>query len=60
MIGENRDAIRDFTSTGAYELTQLFSELRFLVTALSRVTEQIERDPARFLFGDRGSGFEAQ
>jgi phospholipid/cholesterol/gamma-HCH transport system substrate-binding protein len=60
MINENRTSIRDFTSTGAYELTQLFSELRFLVSALSRVTEQIERDPARFLFGDRGRGFEAQ
>jgi len=60
LISENRVPIKDFTSTGAYELTQLFAELRLLVTTLSRVTEQIERDPARFFLGDRGRGFEAK
>jgi hypothetical protein len=30
------------------------------VASLSRVSAQIERDPARFLFGDRQKGYEAQ
>ncbi len=60
MIGENRVAIRDFTTTGTYELTQLVAELRLLIDSMLSVTEQIERDPARFLFGDRGRGYEAE
>ncbi len=60
LIAENREPIHDFTTTGLYEMTQLMTELRLLVASLSRVSAQIERDPARFLFGDRQKGFEAQ
>lgn len=60
LIAENREPIRDFTVTGFYELTQLLTEVRLLVASMSRVSAQIERDPARFLFGDRQRGFEAQ
>lgn len=60
LIKENRGPLHDFTSTGAYELTQLFTEIRLLVASLSRVSAQIERDPARFLFGDRQKGFKAE
>lgn len=60
MIAENREPIHDFANTGLYEMTQLMTEIRLLVASLSRVSAQIERDPARFLFGDRQKGFEAQ
>jgi phospholipid/cholesterol/gamma-HCH transport system substrate-binding protein len=60
MLVENRAPIRDFTTTGLYETTQLITDLRQLAATLSRVVQQFERDPARFLFGDRRQGFEAQ
>lgn len=51
LIESNRDPVDTFASSGLYELTQLLSETRVLVGALSRISAQIERDPARFLFG---------
>jgi len=35
-------------------------EVRLLAQTLNRVALEIERDPARFFFGDRQKGFEAQ
>jgi phospholipid/cholesterol/gamma-HCH transport system substrate-binding protein len=60
LIQENRQPIHDFTSTGLYELSQMITEVRLLAQTLNRVSIEIERDPARFLFGDRQKGFEAQ
>jgi phospholipid/cholesterol/gamma-HCH transport system substrate-binding protein len=51
--------IRDFTSSGLYELSQFVSEARNLVASLTRLAYQLERDPARFLFGDQQKGYEA-
>jgi hypothetical protein len=36
------------------------SEVRTLIATLTRISTQFERDPARFLFGDRQKGYEAQ
>ena len=60
VLTDNRSPIRDFTSTGLYELTQMITEVRLLAQTLNRISIQIERDPARFLFGDRQKGFQAQ
>lgn len=60
MLAENREPVRDFTSTGLYELSTLLTEMRELVVALNRVTTEVQRDPARFLFGDPQQGYEAQ
>lgn len=60
MVAENREGVRDFTSTGLSELTVLLVKMQDLVGALNRVTTEIERDPARFFFGDTQKGFEAQ
>lgn len=60
MIEENRGPIRDFTSTGLYELSAFVNELRQLVSGLSRVTTDIRRDPARFIFGNQQDGYEAK
>ncbi len=60
LVAENREGIRDFTSTGLSELSVLLIEMRDLVVALNRVTTDIERDPARFFFGNRQEGYEAR
>ncbi len=60
LIQENRQPIHDFATQGLYELTQMITEVRLLAQTLNRVSIEIERDPARFFFGDRQKGFEAQ
>ncbi len=60
LLSDNRQPINDFATTGLYEATQMLTEIRLLVAQLHRVTAQFERDPARFLFGDRQAGFETQ
>lgn len=51
MIEENREPIRDFTSTGLYDLSQLLVHLQDLTANLSRVSRRLERDPTDLLFG---------
>lgn len=60
LIAENRRPINDFAESGLYELTQMASEIRTLIATLTRISAQFERDPARFLFGDRQKGYETQ
>jgi phospholipid/cholesterol/gamma-HCH transport system substrate-binding protein len=60
LVAENRAPLNEFSNNGLYELTQAVTEIRILVSSLTRIASQIERDPARFLFGDRRQGFEAQ
>ncbi|MGL4415132.1 MlaD family protein [Roseinatronobacter monicus] len=49
MVRDSSGPVRDFTTSGLPNLTQLARETRGLVTNLDRLTRQIERDPARFL-----------
>ncbi len=60
FIAENREPVETFTASGLYELTQLLSETRILVNALTRISAQIEQDPARFLFGRVHRGVEVK
>ncbi|MGH6643801.1 MlaD family protein [Hypericibacter sp.] len=60
LVAENRRPLNDFAQSGLYELTQMASEMRTLIATLTRISTQFERDPARFLFGDRQKGYEAQ
>jgi phospholipid/cholesterol/gamma-HCH transport system substrate-binding protein len=60
MLAENREPIRDFTNTGLYELSNLLTEARELIVVLNRVTTEVQRDPARFIFGDQQQGYEAE
>lgn len=59
VVAENREAFRDFSTACLYELTGLVAEIRSLVTGLNRVTTEVQRDPARFLFGNQQQGYEA-
>jgi phospholipid/cholesterol/gamma-HCH transport system substrate-binding protein len=61
MIAENRGPIRDFSAVGLYDLTQLVQDMRALVSTLNRVSERMEANPSRFLFGDPNeSGYQAK
>jgi phospholipid/cholesterol/gamma-HCH transport system substrate-binding protein len=57
VIDAGKPQLRDLTTTGAAQLTELLSEARTLVANLSRVSAQLERDPTRLLFGDRREGY---
>lgn len=60
LVEENRRPISDFSSTGLYELSQFLVEARSLVSNLNDLTQQIQRDPAKFFFGDTKKGYEAK
>jgi phospholipid/cholesterol/gamma-HCH transport system substrate-binding protein len=58
LARDSRRPIKDFSEQGLYELGQFLIEARALVASLQRVATMLERDPARFLFGDQTKGFE--
>jgi len=60
ILLENRAGIAELGSNGLFELTQFLQEARLLVASLSRISKQLERDPARFLLGDRLQGYEPE
>jgi phospholipid/cholesterol/gamma-HCH transport system substrate-binding protein len=60
LVAENRDSVSHFSNTGLYEFTHLLSELRIMVSSFTRISTELERDPARFLFGDSQQGYEAK
>lgn len=60
MVAENREGLRDFTQTGLYEFTGLAQDAQRMVDQITRVMEDLERDPARFLFGNRNQGVRAE
>jgi phospholipid/cholesterol/gamma-HCH transport system substrate-binding protein len=56
LVQENRPALHDFSQRGLDQLTQLIVDTRGLVQQLTRLSDQIERDPANFLFGGNQHG----
>lgn len=60
MVAENRQGLRDFTQTGLYEITGLAQDAQRMVNQITRLSEQLERDPAQFFFGSRGGGVLAE
>ncbi|TDQ84477.1 phospholipid/cholesterol/gamma-HCH transport system substrate-binding protein [Dongia mobilis] len=56
LLAENREPLRQFSGTALYEATDLLSQLRELVASMARITQEIERDPARFFLSDRSKG----
>lgn len=55
-----RPSLMAFADTGLTEFTLMVGELRELARTLSRVSERIERDPTRFLFGTSNQGIPVQ
>jgi phospholipid/cholesterol/gamma-HCH transport system substrate-binding protein len=56
-IQEVRPGVRDLSQRTVGQLTDLIGEARMLVSGLTRLASEIERDPTRFLFGDRREGY---
>ncbi len=56
VLDANSEGLGDFTTSGLYELTFLFQELRGLVSNLSLLAERLERAPSEFLFGTSSDG----
>lgn len=52
-LAENQEGLNDFIQTGLYEYTGLAQDAQRMVDQITRVVEQLERDPSGFLFGDR-------
>ncbi|MEM7225097.1 MAG: MlaD family protein [Pseudomonadota bacterium] len=58
LVAENREPINEFTTRGLINISNLITEARDFLVSLNRVTTEVERDPARFLFGDQQQGYE--
>lgn len=56
LAADNRQAIRDFASSGLYDTTQLINQLRELSDRLARVLTRFENDPTSLLFGGTRQG----
>jgi phospholipid/cholesterol/gamma-HCH transport system substrate-binding protein len=56
LIQDSRPGLKDFTQSGLNGLHALISDKRVLVAGLTRVAAELERDPTRFLFGERREG----
>ena len=56
LITDNREPIKQFTGSTLYEATDLIAQLRELAASLARISQEIERDPARFFLSDRNKG----
>lgn len=58
LVAENREPLHDFTRDGLSDFTNMVGEVRDFLAGLNRVTTEVERDPARFLFGNQQQGYE--
>ncbi len=58
ILQENRGALHDFSQRGLGEAEKLIVDARSLVAELNRIADQLDRDPARFLFGNRREGYQ--
>jgi phospholipid/cholesterol/gamma-HCH transport system substrate-binding protein len=56
VLDDNREPLKQFSATTLYEAGELVSELRRLVASMTRISHEIEKDPARFLLNDRNTG----
>jgi len=59
ILQANQEPINDFAQEGLFELTQLITDARTLVSSLTQIAIQLERDPAAFLFGGNQAGYQA-
>ncbi len=54
MLEENRQGMKDFSTRGLYEITNLAVDAQATVEQIRVVMEKMERDPARFFLGTQG------
>src|SRR5580700_4793867 len=58
VLQDARPGVKTFSQQTVADVNSLIGETRQLVSGLSRVAAQIERDPTRLLFGDRREGYQ--
>ena len=51
MITENRPALQNFANDGLAQLGPTLAELRALIRDLRRITDHLDRNPARYILG---------
>ncbi len=60
MLAENRGGINDFANGSLYDLAGLIADSRQLVRRANDTLDQLDRDPAKFLFGNNNQGVPAK
>ena len=60
LLAENRGPIRDFTNVTLYDANAFIAEVRELVISLRQITNDLNRDPSGFIFGNQQRGYEAR
>jgi paraquat-inducible protein B len=50
---DNREGLKDFTSSGLYDLTNLIKDTQDMVNNLNRAIDDLRRNPNQFLFGQQ-------
>jgi phospholipid/cholesterol/gamma-HCH transport system substrate-binding protein len=58
MIAENRPELRAFSHRSLVQVDALITQTQQFVANLSRLTSEIEENPARFLLGNRRGGYQ--
>jgi phospholipid/cholesterol/gamma-HCH transport system substrate-binding protein len=58
LVVDNEAPLHDFTRGGLSELQQLVEQTQQLVTQLGRIADSVEKDPSRFIYGDRRQGYQ--
>ena len=59
MVQENRQPLRDFSQNSLNQVSQVLVEARAVIANINRITDDIQRDPTRFLFGgERREGYQ--
>ncbi len=56
VLKENRNGLREFTTTGLNSFTQFMIEGRESLSAIRRLSESLERSPSRFFYNDPEQG----
>jgi len=60
LVAESEEGLTAFSNDGLLELTRFLEEARVLISSATLLIEDLQSDPAQFLFGDRLGGFEAE
>ena len=45
---------------GVAQLTQVLAQTRALIASLTRISQDLEREPSKLIYGGRGEGYTAQ
>ena len=58
ILADNGPSLRNLTHGGFDQIESLVAQAQQLVQQLNRISETFERDPTRFLYGDRREGYQ--